>query len=176
VPVASTHAQTPPRGIRALFHLNHIPALDMSRPVWKKVAVLVALVSLGPGTLPVYWLLQPVSGPGATSASHRGQCAMGQKRCCCPGKRTQPRPVRTKQCHRPSPPRMEFPGKSCAWSAGCQRPEAVFLTAHEQSVWPAQEKAVFSALKWTAGNPITLQKPALPQGHYPPLFHPPRLS
>ena len=155
---------------------THIPALDMNRPVWKKVAVFAALVSLGYGTLPVHWLLQRGTAGGPASASYSRQCAMGQKRCCCPEKRRQPRPVGSKQCHRPSPPRMEFPGKSCAWSAGCQRPQAGFLTAREQSGWPAQEKAVFSALTWTAGNRIPLQKPRLPRGHHPSPFHPPRFS
>ena len=148
----------------------------MSRPVWKKVAVFVALVSLGPGALPVYWLLQPVTGPGTASASRPGQCAIAQKRCCCPQKSRQARPVRTNRCHRPSLPNMEFPGKSCAWSAGCQRPEAGFLTVREQSGWPAQEKAVFSVLTRASGNRIPLQKPRLPRGHHPSPFHPPRFS
>ena len=76
----------------------------------------------------------------------------------------------------PSPPRMEFPGKSCSWSAGCQRPEAGFLTAREQSGWPAQETAAFSALARTAANRIPLQNPVLPRGHRPSLFRPPRSS
>ena len=155
----------------------HMPTLDMNGPGWKKVAVFVALVSLGPGTFPFHWLLQRGTAPGtAVSASHSRQCSMGQKRCCCPKKSRQARPVRTNRCHRPSLPNMEFPGKSCAWSAGCQRPEAGFLAVREQSGWPAQEKAVFSGPARTAGNRALLQTPALPQGYHPSLFHPPRLS
>ena len=137
--------------------------------------MLLALVSLGPGTLPAHRLL-PLGTEAGTAASHSGQCAMGQRRCCCPERCRQTRTAKPDPCHRTSPAVNQFPGIDCAWSPGCERQESLLATTREQSGWPAQEQAACSALANTDGNLNPLRGPTLPQGHHPSLFRPPRIS